>query len=78
MSKLREIENDDIVEVRGKGLFVGVEFKENAAPYVKKLIKNGVLAKETHEKTIRFAPAIVITYDQLDDALDKIKVALTK
>jgi len=44
MSKLREIENDDIVEVRGKGLFVGVEFKENAAPYVKKLIKNGVLA----------------------------------
>jgi len=78
MDKLREIDNDDIVEVRGKGLFVGVEFKNNAAPYVKKLIANGVLAKETHEKTIRFAPPIIITYEQLDDSLKKIKTALSK
>lgn len=75
MDKLKEIENDDIVEIRGKGLLIGVEFKENAAPYVKKLIENGVLAKETHEKTIRFAPPIVVTYEQLDEAYEKIKRA---
>jgi len=78
ISKLKEIENDDIVEVRGKGLFVGVEFKENAAPYVKKLMANGVLAKETHDKTIRFAPAIPITYEELDDAINRIKKAFSK
>lgn len=78
ISKLKEIENEDIVEVRGKGLFVGVEFNENAAPYVKKLMENGVLAKETHDKTIRFAPAITITYEELDDAISKIKKAFSK
>lgn len=78
MSKLREIKNDDILEVRGRGLLIGVEFKVPAAPYVKKLIKGGVLAKETHERTIRFAPPIVSTYEQLDKALEIIKVAFTK
>lgn len=78
MSKLREIKNDDILEVRGRGLLIGVEFKVPAAPYVKKLIKGGVLAKETHERTIRFAPPIVSTYEQLDAALAIIKEAFTK
>lgn len=78
MEKLREIENNDIIEVRGKGLLIGVEFKVNAAPYVERLISNGILAKETHEKTIRFAPPIIITYEQLDDACNKIKKAFTK
>jgi ornithine--oxo-acid transaminase len=75
MDALRKIKNDDIIEVRGKGLLIGVEFKIPAADYVKKLIKNGVLAKETHERTIRFAPPIVITYEQIDDAIAKIKKA---
>ncbi len=78
MNKLRGINNDDIVEIRGKGLLIGVEFKMNAAPYVKKLIQNGVLAKETHEKTIRFAPPIIITYEQIDDAVERIKKAFAK
>lgn len=78
MDKLKEIKNDDIIEVRGKGLLIGVEFKVNAAPYVKKLIENGILAKETHERTIRFAPPIVVTYEQLDKACEKIKKALEK
>ena len=78
MSKLREIANDDIVEIRGKGLMIGVEFKMNAAPYVKKLIENGVLAKETHERTIRFAPPIIITYEQIDDGVERIKKAFSK
>ncbi|MDR1705273.1 MAG: ornithine--oxo-acid transaminase [Clostridiales bacterium] len=76
IKKLREIKNGDIIEIRGRGLLIGVEFKENAAPYVKKLIENGILAKETHDCTIRFAPPIIITYEQLDDACERIKKAL--
>jgi len=74
-SKLKEIKNSKIVDIRGRGLLIGVEFDCNAAPYVKKLIENGVLAKETHDFTIRFAPPVVITYEQLDDACAKIKKA---
>ncbi|WP_313339551.1 ornithine--oxo-acid transaminase [Sedimentibacter sp.] len=78
MSKIREIKNEDIVDIRGRGLLVGVEFKMDAAPYVKKLMANGVLAKETHERTIRFAPPITISYEEMDDAIERIKKALTK
>ncbi len=74
--KLREIDNNDIIDIRGRGLFVGVEFSIPAAGYVKKLIANGVLAKETHDNTIRFAPPIIITYEQLDTALEEITKAL--
>ena len=76
ISKLRQIENDEIVSVRGRGLSIGVEFSVDAAPYVKKLIKAGVLAKETHEYTIRFAPPITISYEELDEACAIIKQVL--
>ncbi|MCL2406730.1 MAG: ornithine--oxo-acid transaminase [Defluviitaleaceae bacterium] len=77
MSKLNDMKakNPKIIEVRGRGLLIGVEFNCDAAPYVKKLISSGVLAKETHETTIRFAPPIVITYEQIDDACAKIAKA---
>ncbi len=78
MSKLREIKNDEIIDIRGKGLLIGVEFSVDAAPYVKELIASGVLAKETHECTIRFAPPIVITYEQMDSAIAIIKKVFTK
>ncbi len=73
LSKLKTINNSKIIDVRGKGLLIGVEFNCNAAGYVKELIKNGVLAKETHERTIRFAPPIIITFEQLDKAFEVIK-----
>jgi len=76
VEKLREIKNDDIIDIRGRGLLIGVEFKIPAAGYVKKLIANGVLAKETHDNTIRFAPPIMITREELDDAIERIKNAL--
>lgn len=78
MDKLRQIKNDEIIDVRGKGLFIGVEFSVDAAPYVKKLIQAGVLAKETHERTIRFAPPIIISYEQMDEACAIIKQVLSK
>ena len=76
MNKLREIKNPEILEVRGKGLLVGMEFTVPAFGYMKKLIAHGVLAKETHDHTIRFAPPITISYEELDDVCEKIRQAL--
>lgn len=78
MDKLRQIKNDEIIDIRGKGLLIGVEFNRPAADYVKATIHAGVLAKETHDNTIRFAPPIVISNKEIDDAAEKIKSALSK
>ena len=75
---MRDIRNPEIVDIRGRGLLVGVEFSVPAAPYVERLIENGILAKETHERTVRFAPPVNISDAELDDALQRIKRALTR
>jgi ornithine--oxo-acid transaminase len=78
IDKLRKIRNDKIIDIRGKGLLIGMEFSCDAAPYVERLIEAGVLAKETHEKTIRFTPPIIINYKELDEACDLIEKVLTR
>jgi ornithine--oxo-acid transaminase len=78
IDKLKKINNDEISDIRGKGLLIGVEFSVNAAPYVNKLIDSGVLAKETHEHTIRFAPPITISHDELSGAFTIIEKVLAK
>lgn len=75
---LAQIHNDKIVDIRGRGLLIGVEFSVPAAPYVKKLISCGVLAKETHERTIRFAPPVNISDGDLKEAAERIKQALSE
>ncbi|MBO9131027.1 ornithine--oxo-acid transaminase [Bacillus sp. 165] len=72
MNKLKEIKNPIIKEVRGKGLFVGVELHGEARPYCELLKEEGLLCKETHDTVIRFAPPLVITKDELDWAIEKI------
>lgn len=73
---IRSVPNPDIKEVRGRGLLIGVEFRSEAAPYVARLIGNGVLAKETHETTVRFAPPLNMPNEQLEDAAERIRRAL--
>ena len=73
---IRSVPNPDIKEVRGRGLLIGVEFRSEAAPYVARLIKNGVLAKETHETTVRFAPPLNMPSEQLEDAAERVRRAL--
>lgn len=77
MSKLKEIENPMIKEVRGKGLFIGVELHEEARKYCESLKEQGLLCKETHDNVIRFAPPLVITKEDLDWALTRIKKVLS-
>ncbi|WP_091702057.1 ornithine--oxo-acid transaminase [Anoxybacillus pushchinoensis] len=71
--KLREINHPDIKEVRGRGLFIGVELHVPARPYCEKLQQEGLLCKETHDTVIRFAPPLVITKEELDWAIEKVK-----
>ena len=78
MAAMRAVDNDEIIDVRGRGLLIGVEFSVPAAPYVAKLIECGVLAKETHERTIRFAPPVNISDEELDEAINLVVRALTK
>lgn len=71
--KLREINHPDIKEVRGRGLFIGVELHVPARSYCEKLQQEGLLCKETHDTVIRFAPPLVITKEELDWAIEKVK-----
>lgn len=76
LAQLQAVRNPVIVEVRGKGLFVGVELTEKARPYCEALKERGILCKETHDNVIRFAPPLVITKEELDLALHDITAVL--
>lgn len=76
MDELKKINNPKIKEVRGKGLFIGVELTEAARPYCEALKEKGLLCKETHENVIRFAPPLIIEKEDLEWAIGHIKEVL--
>ncbi len=78
MEKLRTIKGKHIKEVRGKGLLIGVELDTAARPYCEELMGLGLLAKETHDHVIRFAPPLVVTKKEIDWAFRRIKKVLRK
>ena len=74
--RLKEMKNPLFKEVRGKGLLIAVELTKEAGParkYTEALMQNGLLAKETHESTIRFAPPLIIKKEEIDTAIGIIK-----
>lgn len=80
LERLRAIASPHVKEVRGKGLWIGVELVPEAGGarrFCESLQKEGLLCKETHVNTIRFAPPLVITKDELDWALERIAKVLT-
>ena len=80
MEHLMEIPNFNIQEIRGKGLLIGVELKEQVGParrYAEALKEKGILVKETHETVLRFAPPLIISKDTLDQAIPAIREILT-
>lgn len=81
MSKLREIDAPLVKEVRGRGLLIGVELYPEAGGarrYCEMLQEAGILAKETHDNVIRFAPPLVIEKETLDWALEIIADVLKR
>ena len=67
-----------IKEVRGKGLLVAIEFKTDARHIVEMFKDTGILAKDTHSTTIRFAPPLVIRKEDIEWALNKIEDVLVR
>ena len=73
LNALRELKHPSIKEVRGRGLFIGLELTEPARPYCEKLMEKGLLCKETHDTVIRFAPPLTIEENDLEEAIQKIR-----
>lgn len=76
LNELKKIQNPIIKEVRGRGLFIGLELNQAARPFCEQLKEKGLLCKETHDTVIRFAPPLVIEKADLDWALDRIREVL--
>jgi len=79
LARLSSINNPIIREVRGRGLFAGVELHRNMAnadTVVRRLVQAGVLTKDTHRNTIRFAPPLIIDESQIDWAVERLAEVL--
>jgi acetylornithine/N-succinyldiaminopimelate aminotransferase len=75
MGKLRSMDREDIVEVRGKGLMIGVETKYPCSKFVDFARENGVLLNCTSDSVLRLVPPLMITKEQIDTVVDVIEQA---
>jgi ornithine--oxo-acid transaminase len=75
-NRLAGINSPHIVEIRGRGLFIGLQLDTAARPYCERLMAEGLLCKETHDTTIRFAPPLVIAKEEIDWAIERIASVL--
>jgi ornithine--oxo-acid transaminase len=78
VQQLRALNSPVVREVRGRGLLVGVDIAPEfgtGKDYCKRLLKKGILSKDTRRQTIRFAPPLLIDQPLLDEALEKIQAA---
>jgi len=81
LDNLRSIKSPAVRDIRGRGLFIGVELSPEAGGarrYCERLMKEGLLCKETHDNVIRFAPPLIITKQEVDWALEKIEPVLAR
>ena len=79
LEELKKIESPILKEIRGKGLWIGVEINTkiiDGRSICKLLLKKGILSKETHESTIRFAPPLIIEKKEIDWAVQTFKDTL--
>ena len=77
--QLHAIRTDKIKEIRARGLWVGIEFHKKAGvarKYCEALLREGMLCKDTHAQTMRLAPPLCITRDELDWALERLRKVL--
>ena len=72
LERLSAIRAPIIREIRGRGLMIGIELHAPARPYCEEMMEEGLLCKETHERTIRLAPPLVIGKRDIDWAVSRI------
>ena len=77
LSRLQALAGPVVKQIRGRGLWIGLELTMPARPYCEALKDEGLLCKETHGTVIRLAPPLVITREEVDWALDRIRGVLT-
>jgi ornithine--oxo-acid transaminase len=73
---LASVKSSHIREVRGRGLWIGIELNSAARPFCEALLREGVLCKETHDRVLRIAPPLVISLDDVDWAYQRIRKVL--
>jgi ornithine--oxo-acid transaminase len=73
LNRLMTLKHANIREVRGKGLWIGIELNDLARPYCEALKDAGLLCKETHDRVIRIAPPLIITREEIDWAFERIQ-----
>jgi ornithine--oxo-acid transaminase len=73
LDRLQTLRSWDLNEVRGKGLWIGIEMLSAARPYCEALKEQGLLCKETHDRVIRIAPPLTITREEIDWAFERIR-----
>ena len=78
LDRLQSFKSGHILEVRGKGLWIGLELNVKARPICEALKQRGVLCKETHDTVIRLAPPLMISHDDLAWGIDQIEAVLTE
>jgi ornithine--oxo-acid transaminase len=78
MGRLKSVASRAVKEIRGRGLWIGIELHEAARPYCEALMRAGLLCKETHDRVIRIAPPLVIAREEIDWAVDRIAAVLTR
>jgi ornithine--oxo-acid transaminase len=76
LAKLRGLRSRLFKEIRGRGLWIGVELNTDARKYCEGLKDEGVLCKETHDRILRIAPPLVITREEIDWACEKFQKVL--
>ena len=76
IDKLKRIKCSKIVEVRGRGLFIGIELNIPARPYCERLKEEGILCKDTHDYIIRIAPPLIISKEEIEWAFEHISRVL--
>jgi ornithine--oxo-acid transaminase len=76
IERLKTIQSPHIVEVRGRGLLIGIELKSKARPFCEALKAEGVLCKETHDHVLRITPPLVVTQADLDWAFERFNKVL--
>jgi ornithine--oxo-acid transaminase len=78
MHQLQDVRTAAVREIRGRGLWIGLELDRPARPVCERLRDEGVLCKETHERVIRIAPPLVVTEEQLDLLVEALAKALPR
>lgn len=78
LDRLRTLRSPDLKEVRGKGLWIGIELHRSARPYCEALKEEGILCKETHDRVLRIAPPLTITREEIDWAFERIRKVIER